>query len=165
MAATYSGKLNMGASATETLAAADVPAVSNPTLNHSGYDISETLNASSTVPLSNALYFEKALVAGVATIDLTALTDSVGNAVDGTTKKLRVFRVSAPTSNTGPITVTTGAANGYAPYGTAGKIVVSPGQANLHYLEGDASAISATVKDIDLSGTGAETLKVTIWLG
>jgi len=164
--ATYTCKLALTASAAETLSSADAPSAASPTIiNHSAYDIAESLTASTTVPVTDALYLSKALVAGAGTIDLTALTNTLGDAVDGTTKKLRFCRFTAPTTNTGAITVDAAATNGYAVFGTAGKVVISPGQSVAFFLEGDGVTISATVKDIRLAGTGAETLNVTLWIG
>ena len=73
--------------------------------------------------------------------------------------------LSAPTTNTAAITVTEGASNGYALLGSSFTFDVEPGQSVMIYGNDATPVIAAADAEIDLSGTGAETLDTHIILG
>jgi len=110
--------------------------------------------------------FSQALTGGAATIDLTALDGTVGT-VDGTGLKLQVFKLKAPTTNTATLTATKGASNGYGldSAGATWTVPLAPGQEFLFYGDDDPPDISSTKKNIDLSGTGTESVQVMIVVG
>lgn len=163
--------VNYKASSTvvETLASSDAPASSaaNRKVIHDGYNTTKALSGSTTVPVTKMAAFSQALTAGAATIDLTSLNGTGGNTVDGTGLKLQILRVRAPTTNSNPLTLTKGASNGYGldSGGSAWTKVLDPGQEMLFYGNNLAPDIAGGVKNIDLSGTGVESVEVMIVMG
>jgi hypothetical protein len=98
------------------------------------------------------------LSGGAATIDLTALTgaDSATKNFDG--KK-----------SAGAFTIAKGASNGYTGFG-ANFSVTLPANASggawfMFYDAGGGTAVSGTVKTLDVSGTGAQVLEVIVVAG
>lgn len=152
----------------ETLDADDVPAVTTPVLRHDAFNSSFSLNSASTPPITKMSAFELALSGGNATVDLTALTDSLGAAtVDGTGLKVQCLKIQNPAANTGAITIVEGASNGHEVLGAAFKIILQPGEEIQFQGIDHASAveISATHCTWDVTGTGTETSNWLIVLG
>lgn len=168
MAATVDLVYKSTVTATETLDSADAPASStaNRIVTHNGYNTALTLSASTTPPVTKVAAFSQALTGGAATIDLTALDGTIGT-VDGTGLKLQVLKLKAPTTNTATLTATKGASNGYGldSAGATWTIPLAPGAECTLYLDDDPPDISSTVKNIDLSGTGTESIYVEAVLG
>lgn len=115
-------------------------------------------NAGSTPAVSAHAASQQALTAGAATIDLTALTGANGVSVDMTGKKIEFVKLIAAADNGAAITVEPGAANGYNLFGASFAIVLQPGQEITVKLAEGAPDVGATAKEIDLSGTGDDSL-------
>lgn len=159
MATTYSSALQMALNVTETFDSTTMPFVSGSQAQviHSGIDKTITLTATSTPPISKIAAGQKALAAGVGTIDLTAVVHN-GVAISLTGLKLVAFKFRNPSTNTGVITVTKGAASGYTLFGATFTIPIKPGGEVAIYLFTAGDAVAAGVKTIDMTGTGTESL-------
>lgn len=129
--------------------------------------ISKALNLSSGSTPDAELIYEgtEALTAGSATIDLLTLSDSEGNTIATTGKKVRVIFIAPTSTNTAAITLTEGASNGYELGGDGWTFALTDEQWALIYLGTDAPDIGAAAKDIDMSGTGTESVKLIILFG
>jgi hypothetical protein len=93
----------------------------------------------------------QALTAGAATIDFTASPYS-----GGTSTLIRLFLMN-PVSNANDMTVVKGTTNGYTGFGSALSITLKPGQSV--QLQ-SSTALSGSVKTLDVSGTGTQVLIV-----
>lgn len=159
---TYETKI----STAETLETNVVAAGSNSkTVTHTGYNSSNSLAAATTQPATKCAYFSKALSAGAATIDLTALTGTNGASVTFSGLKVQCWKFKNPSTNANSITVTFGASNAYLLGGTAFKWVLSPGQEICGYGYDATPDVSGSTKDIDISGTGSQALEVSLVAG
>ncbi len=87
--------------------------------------------------------------------------------MDATGLKLQVLKLKAPTTNTATITATKGASNGYGldSSGATWTIPLAPGAEAQLYIPDEAPNVSASVKNIDLAGTGTESVYVMIVAG
>ncbi len=108
------------------------------------------------------------LTAGAATIDLTALTDVNGASITLTGKKVRGFYFeNLSTSNT--MTFAKGASNGSTALSGSWTFTLWAGQRVCIDLGGVATAsiadISASLKTIDVSGTGTDTFNFGVIVG
>lgn len=143
----------------------DSASAANSRIKHERWNTSKAFNAGSDPAAQLVAAFEQALTAGAATIDLTGLAGTNGATVDGTGKKVIAAKFSNPVANSSPITIGEGAANGYELAGDGWSVTLGPGDEVTLLRHGHAPAIGATAKDIDLSGTGTETLNVILVLG
>jgi len=125
----------------------------------------KVLNAGSTPPATKRASFKTTLTAGVATIDLRALSGLNGGVVDGNGLKVQVLKFRGKSDNANPITVKEGAANGYELLGNLFTLDVKAGQEVTLFLNGAAPVISSTTKNIDLVGTGSQVLEGEIVMG
>lgn len=143
----------------------NVPAASDAEIVHSGFDTNAALNSASTPTATKHAAFSKALSAGAATIDLTALTGTGGVTVDGTGLKVVACKFQNPSTNANNIQVCFGASNAYL-LGTnaAWKVTLCPGDEYLGKFHANPS-IDSTHKNIDLAGTGTQALNCEIVLG
>lgn len=153
----------------ETYSTSDAPAGSsaaNRSVTHDGYNFSSVRSASTTVPVTKCAYFSKALAAGVATIDLTALTH-MSDTVDFTGLKVQEMRFYNRTSTNHVITVSKGAANGYTLNAAATTWTVSLDAGCGFTWHGNdlATDVAAGAKNIDLAGTLTEEIEVSLVAG
>lgn len=142
-----------------------VPAATTPSITHSGYNTTDKANASSTPPASKAVANSYAMTAGAKTLDLTALVGTNGATVDGSTLKLNYAKFINPSTNTGSIVVKFGASNAYLlGSDSAWRHTLKPGDEVLY--KGTANpTIDSTHKNIDISGTGTESIEVVLVMG
>lgn len=147
--------------------ATNVPAAqaASRKVTHSLFNESATLTSATTPPVTQCAFFEQALTAGAATIDLTALPGTNGAVVNGNGLRVRAAKFKNKTSNANPITIKFGASNPYNLLGASWQVILSPGQSVLVYADDDAPAIAAGAKNIDLSGTAAQVLEVALVIG
>ena len=160
VAATYKSGVVVKETLTASVAGAD-----SPIITHDVYDSEITLNAGSTPPATDAVFWQQDLAAGTATIDLTSLTGTNGESIDGTGKRVQVLKFKALAANANTIAVIPAAANGYELSGADFKITLSPGQEFLYYGNEATPEIGAAAKDFTLTGTGTQGLEVSIVLG
>ncbi len=162
MAVTITPTINFAA--VETLDTG-VDGATAPSVTHNKFNIpSVTHNAGSPAPVTMASYRTYAMTAGALTIDLRALLGVGDESQDANGLKLQTIVIRNPSGNN-PITVTTGATNGFPLFGGTNSVVI-PDDSELafHIPEGLVN-VSATDKDIDVSGTGTESFDVGITLG
>lgn len=159
-----SATVTMGLTAVETPANAPYASTSGNTITHSGLNVSKTRGATSTPVIDAIMQGSIVLTAGVATIDLTAgpgLSGATATSLNG--KKNLTMLVKAKAANANPITIKFGAANPYTGFGAAFSVTLDPGLAV--EIEGNATAVSATVKNLDVVGTAAQGLDIEIIAG
>lgn len=151
----------------ETIAvdAAGYANASQSTVTFNGGNEEEALSSSTTPAVTAHAVGQQALTAGAATIDLTALTGLNGVAVSLSGLKPRAILLENPADNANPITIAKGAANGYTGFGASYSETLQPGQKVLKRLGAAGTAVSGTVKTLDISGTGAQALKYQIVAG
>lgn len=128
-------------------------------------NVSGTLNSTSSPAVSDGAAIQKALSAGAATIDLTAVTGYRGVTKDFTGLRLQLLFLHNPSTNANNITVTFGASNPYNALGASFLVVLTPGQRMLFYGDNDTPAVAAGAKNIDLAGTGSQVLNVIMTFG
>ena len=153
--------------ATELLES-NVPAVStnaNKEVKHTGFNKAVTLDGVSTPPATKVAAFEQALVAGAATIDLTALTGTNGVSVDGTGLKVQAIKLVNKDTNSAAMTLSIGAANGYDGWGANFEVEVAPGAEVVLFANDAGSDIGAANKTLDIAGSGTETAQIIVILG
>lgn len=129
---------------------------------------SGTKTPTSQVPCTQQWQDTRALAAGTDTFDLTALPFGNLPNKDFTGLKVQFAKFSNPSTNANNITIADGAANGYFICGDAnGQITLPPGMSIL--LAAVAAEglpdISATAKNITVTGTGTQTYSVHIVAG
>lgn len=135
------------------------------TITQSGFNTAHNLNSATAVPVTKDVYFNATLVAGALTIDLRTLTGTNDLAVDFNGLKVQVAKFKAKTTNAGAVTIAKGASNGSTFMGSAWSFVLAPGQEVTFYGNDAAPDVSATVKTIDLTGTGTDVVETTLIAG
>lgn len=160
-------KLNSNVTVNETITLSNVPAVSSASVvvKHDQYNDDEFINATSTVPATKVAAFEQALTAGAATIDLTNMTGTDGDAVTGLGLKLQILKLRNKSTNAGAITITDGLSNGYIGLGNSFLLELGVGAHALFFLNDTADDVGASVKTLDLAGTGTDVLEVIAVFG
>ena len=144
-------------------AATDAP------ISQDGFNLANVrLSSTSTPAVTKSSYKEYALIAGALTIDLTALTDAVGAALDGTGLKVQTVIIVNPAGNAA-INIAPGASNPYPLLGTGNDITIPAHATQLTvigmYLPDGTPDVSGSVKTLDITGTGTQTFKLGITLG
>jgi hypothetical protein len=165
------GTYALTVTASETISTS-VPAISASanSVNHTLYSTAKSLTAtgSSTQPaLTKVAYFSKAMSAGAATIDLTALTGTNGASVTMSGLKICLLRFRNPSTNTGAITIAKGASNGFGTTtsGTTFTVTLPPDSEFGIFLNEGTPDVAGAAKTIDISGTGTEALECVVWGG
>ena len=162
MASTFSANPHLYTNVTEILGGDDVPAGSQ--IIHNQYDDNITLTASSTPNITGAAFETIAMSAGSTSIDLTSLLLN-GTAVSFSGKKLRTLKIKALPGNGANITIVKGASNGYTGLGSSFNIVLKPGQAFEFYDAGAGTAVSSSVKTLDVTGAGTDGFQLSATAG
>ena len=140
--------------------------VTDPTILHSiTMPVGGTLHATSTPAVSKVWSDRVALVAGAKTLDLQALVNDNLPNVDFTGLKIQVWMLSVPESNSGAITMTVGAANGYDFSGGDGKVTLVPGASMVMTANNNLSDVAAADSELDFAGTGTEVFDILIIAG
>jgi hypothetical protein len=140
----------------------------NPDITTAVTDESLTLNSGSTPPVTKVASGTVALVAGAATLDLTALDGlTADETVDFTGLKVQFAFFRAPSSNANLITVGKGVSNGYGldAAGTAWSVPLDPDALDLRRIPDTAPNVAAGAKEIDIAGTGTQTLEYILIAG
>jgi hypothetical protein len=155
----------------EVLDTTDVPsgnATSDRQLTHNALNTSGQLS-SSTSPDVEFAVTQEITISGTTTIDLTAAPKSASRTQDLTGKKLVSMIIEADANNSGNTTVAPGSANPYPLFGSGNSILVLPGETiGKTIRSGTATnhpAVSGTVKNIDVSGTASDVVKILMYFG
>lgn len=135
----------------------------NRTIIHDQYDVSETLDGTTTPAVTQVAGFLMTLVAGAKTIDLTALVSTNGATLSGSGLKVQLLRIKNLGANA--MTIKGGAANGHDMFGSTDGIVIQPGGILHIKTNGGGTSIDATHKNWDVTGTTTQTAQFTILLG
>lgn len=134
-----------------------------------GLNTSQDLNASSVPPVTKATAYQVALTAGAATIDLTSLPnkDGVAGQVNFTGLKVQVYKFRNKSTNLNTITLTFGASNPYLLHGAAWKYILGPNEEMTFkgFDNANMPDVDSTHKNIDVAGTGTDTLEVELSAG
>lgn len=169
MAAAVKAKIAATLTVDETLALG-LDNAADPTFTHTLGDDAATLT-SSTTPAVTKTYSETInLSGGAATIDLTSLPGPNSTTIDFTGLKVQAIKFVCPSTNTEGITVDRGGSNPYNLFGednaSAEQIEVLPGDVYLVKCGPDKREdVDATHSDVQLAGTGTETISVILVAG
>lgn len=143
----------------------DEDALANATLSHTGFNLSGVaLTASTTPPVAKCSYQDYALAAGTKTIDLTALLGVNGVSQDCSGLKLQ-FLVFINAAGNADMVISGEGASGYS-LGAARTI--NGGTAanyDVMYAPESLPDVSATVKNLVVTGTGSQAFKLGLVLG
>lgn len=151
--------------AVETLADTFVSSSDN-TVTYSLANTSVSLDANSTPPVTKQATYEVTMSSGAATIDLRALIGAANSAVDGNGLKVQAVKFRNKTGNANAITISEGASNGYELFGNGWTVTLpNAGSWIMAYLNDGSPDVSASTKNIDVSGTDAQVLQVQFVLG
>lgn len=150
---------------TETIGtdAAAYVASNRNSVQYTGGRKEETLNAGSTPSATVHAVGKLTLSSGSGTIDLRTLTGLNGVAVDLNGLKPRYVLLHNTGAN--DMTVAKGASNGYTGFGSSFSMTVKAGCRVLLEIGENGTAISGTVKTLDVTGTGAQELKYQLVAG
>jgi hypothetical protein len=167
VAGVVSATLTLQTTVIETFATTDAPFGESGKLSvtHSGLNESTQLNANSAAGsnVTQCAYGSYNLTAGAGSINLAAAGGFKNSVVDLTGLKIRQLHIRAKATNVNPITITKGAANGYTGFGAAFSLTLDPGKAAI--LKGNATAVAAAVRLLDLTGTGTQGVEYMILAG
>lgn len=154
-------------SAIETIIAGINSASSDPNVTKDGLKTTAQLNASSTPPVTQAAEFTATLSGGALTLDLQVLTGIGGATLDLTGLKIIAAKFKCPSSNTGVMNINEAAANSYNLGGTTYDFDIPPGgEMTLYFPDNSVLAdVGASASDIDLAGTGSETVDIIFVAG
>lgn len=130
-----------------------------------GGNVDAALTATTTPAITAHAVGQQALSSGVATLDLRTLTGLNGVAVDLNGLAPRAVLFENPETNADAITITTGASNGYTGFGVSYLETLQPGAKSLRWLDATGTAVSGSVKTLDLAGTGTQALNYQIVAG
>ncbi len=143
-----------------------------PKVTLNGMDTTSRYTPSSTPAAVASSYFAVALVAGAATVDLTALPGPVDAATcgpAGAATAVQAIKIAAPTTNLHSIAVTPSTINGYAASGkgfifaSGQSVELAPGDEIL--WKGTAPTVGSACRDLTLTGSGTDVLNFAIILG
>ena len=128
----------------------------------------KTLNSTSSPPVTKHCAVESdpsGSGASTENIDLTSFTDIEGQTQTGAGLKVQVLRIRTPSTNTANMTIGPGATNPYALFGTGVTVTFPPDSEMLFRWNDKLADVSATVKNILVSGSGDDTAYVQLILG
>lgn len=156
-------KLNTSLTVEEIPSTTDLPGVAaNQKITTSQFNKSATLTGSTTPAVSKHASFKKTLTSNAATIDLTSLAGTLAT-ISLSGLKPVALRVVADSQNGNPITVAKGASSGYTGLGSSFSATLAAGQGFTFDFDAAGTAVSGSVKTLDLIGTGSsDFVKVTI---
>ena len=152
---------NFDLTATETFTEAEMPALANRQFQYKEFSANKSLNAATT-PAATKVYAEK--LSGSQTLDLTALTRSIGAVVNATALRLQQIQISN-LSTSATIVIAKGATNGYAFNGAAGDKAILPSGHYAEYFHDGLTDIDATHKTLDITGTTGQYYNVVMIFG
>lgn len=137
----------------------NAPAAISPVISHTAYSIAPTVTG------TLCAFWNQALTAGAATVDLTNCVGTNGIAVSGSGLRVKAIQMTAASDNANDITLTEGASNGYELLGSGWTVGLKAGQSLLFYPAATAPQIGSSAKTIDISGTGTQSVKLSIIFG
>lgn len=160
---TLTANISLDMTIRETLTTGVADATS-PIITHSGWNTQKSLAAATTPPATKVAAFQQALVAGAATIDLTALVGTAGATVNGTGLKVQAVKIQNPSTNTNTLVVKEGATNGYHLLGASFQIILQPGEEVCFLGLDKAPDVASTAKTIDLTDAAVGGTESSNWI-
>ena len=166
--------VRMQATIREILTALEAPAATNEagrTLEFGSYNLSSTLNASSTPALEAPPSSQEiTITAGTTTLDFTALAlaRNVSETYDYTGKKVIGAIFKTDPANAGAVTIAPGSSNPYPLFGSGNEKDIGPGRMDMFFFDtvgSNLAAVSGTAKTIDLTGTEDDIITVVLLFG
>lgn len=136
---------------------------STPNLTGNGLDENYNLDSTTTPAVTMNAAGTVTLSAGSATLDLTSMTGLDGAARNGS--GLKVVALKIKNNSTHSITIVKGASNGFTGFGSSFSMLIPPGATRLFFESVNGTAVSGSVKTLDFSGTGTDTLLYEASLG
>lgn len=91
------------------------------------------------------------------TVDLTSLTNTLGQSLNLTSQRVVAGKFLSRTTNTGTITIEPGASNGYDLFGASFKLILEPGQSFLFICDTMTDEVGASDKTLKFT-CGSDTL-------
>lgn len=163
MAVTAAALIQLNVTETVGTDAAAYASSSRNSVQFTGGRKEETLTSSSTPAVTTHAVGALTLSSGAGTLDLRTLTGLNGAAVDLNGLKPRYILLHNTGANA--MTVAIGASNGYTGLGAAAQLTIPAGCRALLEFGTGGTAVSGSVKTLDISGTGAQVLKYQIVAG
>ncbi len=157
-------QLALQVTVTEILAG-NVVNLSDKTVKHSTLNLSKTLDAGTTPPVTKVASFLMTLDPTTHTLDLTSIPGTNGATVDGTGLKVQAIAFVATATNANKIAVTYGGANPYNLLGTTFTFELLAGQELVLYGNDATPDIAAGAKNILFTGTGVQTMSIIVVMG
>ena len=155
----------------EVLSTSEAPGAndeSERTFHYSGFQFQKNITDTSTPKIEKTpVEREITLTSGTTTIDLTAAATRASRTIDNTGKKL-VALLLKNVSTTNTVTIAPGSSNPYPLFGSGNSVVLQAGETIAKAITGVASghsAVSGTVKNIDITGTNGEKLQLYFYFG
>jgi hypothetical protein len=150
---TVSAVYNLGLEVSETYATSlDLATPATQAVAHAISGSTGTMNAASTVPATKVASDSIALTGGALTLDLTALVGAAGAAVTFLGLKVQLAKFKNPSTNTGTLVITAGAANGYNIFGDAdGSVTLGIGAEVLMMCPDTLDAVAGADLGIDIT--------------
>lgn len=144
----------------ETFSADEYPLAAAPAMKINAANLSQTLNATSS-PAATKMY--AAELTGSQSLDLTALTDRTGAALDCSGLKLQALLVKN-LSTTDAVVIADGASTPYSLNATADLTVPVGGTLGAYFAD-QLADVAAGAKDIDITAGVGEDYQVVMLLG
>lgn len=158
---TISATQRFSLSVAETFTEDEMPAAGSRTVINNQFNSTKKLNATSTPPGTKAW---AAKFTGDQSIDLTALTRSVGPTVDASGLKLQMLLLNN-LSESATLTIVEGAANGYAINGASGAYLLPPEAKIQSYFADALAEIDGTHKTLDITITAGQQYEIQLVFG
>lgn len=140
-------------------------AITDPTVQHDTFTALSGSYTDGGSPDHDTAWSVLGRLVSAGDIDLTSLTDTLGNALDLTGKKIQAIMIKCEPLNASAISFAEHATNGYGVFGLASFVDIGPGGSMLLLQNGGNEDVSATAKIIEITGTGAETFDMAISAG
>ena len=136
----------------------------DPTITHDMGDVSSSYTQGGT-PDHDTAWSVDGRAQSTGDIDLTQITDSKGDALDLTGKKIHAIFIRCDAANAAKLTFQEHATNGYGIFGLGTSVILEPGASILLLANGGNEAVSGTAKIIDIDGTSGDTFDMVISAG
>jgi hypothetical protein len=147
---TISGNQRFILQTTESFTAVELPELGEQKLTYDAFNKSVTLSPTTTPPATKS--WAKKLT-GSQTLDLTALTRTLGATVNATGLRLQSILVNN-LSTTDNVVIAKGVSNGYAFNGAAGNKTIVAGGSFMEFFNDGLTDIDATHKTLDITAVG-----------
>lgn len=119
--------------------------------------LNETVNYKDGASRHDVDYVYADTVKGTQTIDMTSLTNTLGQSLDLSNQRVVAAKFKSRLNNSGTIVIEPGASNGYDLFGASFKITLEPGQSLLYKADTMLDEVGAS--DLALKFTcGSDTL-------